>query len=286
MFTATVSLTADFETAGTISGSVTNFRGKRGLPLGAWTVDLMSPPFGDDTYRFKGSVGGGVDSRTWDNGSWTGGFFPLDRDPRPFGDHRPVPCGRPRRVSCRHGDAAGERRRCRLHWPGRRLRRPCEERVTPSARSVLDHERSERLPKAMKVHTVTPTRTFTAVVERCPDTRLYVGHVPGISRRMRTRPQVPISHEDRYFFCSRVSLSIWMPMVASFDSGDPFFPRPGGRRRPGVRGCHAVGRPNSEARAWVAKLMSMTEAGWPSAAARFTRRPSPRRNRRLPPGSV
>ena len=33
----------------------------------------------------------------------------------------------------------------------------------------------------------------------------------------------------------------------------------------------------STERAWLAKLMSMTEAGWPSAAARLMRRPSPRR---------
>lgn len=73
-FTATVSLTADFETARTISGSVTNFR-EEGAPLGAWTVDLMSPTFGYEPYRFKGPVGGGADGRTWDNGHWMGGFF-------------------------------------------------------------------------------------------------------------------------------------------------------------------------------------------------------------------
>lgn len=31
----------------------------------------------------------------------------------------------------------------------------------------------------MRGSTVTPMRTYTAVVERCPDTRLYVGYVPG-----------------------------------------------------------------------------------------------------------
>jgi lipopolysaccharide export system permease protein len=39
----------------------------------------------------------------------------------------------------------------------------------------------------------------------------------------------------------------------------------------------------SQHRAWLAKLMSMTDAGWPSAAERFIKRPSPRRLMRFPP---
>ena len=35
------------------------------------------------------------------------------------------------------------------------------------------------LSNAMRGPTVMPMRTYTAVVERCPDTRLYVGYVPG-----------------------------------------------------------------------------------------------------------
>lgn len=45
--------------------------------------------------------------------------------------------------------------------------------------TVIDPSDSLPLSNAMRGHTVTPMRTYTAVVERCPDTRLYVGYVPG-----------------------------------------------------------------------------------------------------------
>ena len=60
--------------------------------------------------------------------------------------------------------------------------------------------------------------------------------------------------------------------------------RPWGRRR---RWCWRLPfwvRRHSVASAWAAKLMSMTLAGWPWAAARLIRRPSPRTYRRRPSG--
>ena len=76
LFTATVALTADFGAVGTIGGAVSDFR-EDGLSLGAWTVDLMSASLlaETDAFSFKGAIGGEVDSRTWDDGNWTGGFF-------------------------------------------------------------------------------------------------------------------------------------------------------------------------------------------------------------------
>ena len=48
-------------------------------------------------------------------------------------------------------------------------------------------------------------------------------------------------------------------------------------RRPGSPARMRALAMNSAASAWLAKLMSITAAGCPSAAARLTRRPSPRR---------
>lgn len=45
--------------------------------------------------------------------------------------------------------------------------------------TLNDLSDSLSLGNATRDHKVTPMRTFTAVVERCPDTRLYVGYVPG-----------------------------------------------------------------------------------------------------------
>ena len=43
----------------------------------------------------------------------------------------------------------------------------------------LDLRDSLPLSNVMRGPTVIPMPTYTAVVERCPDTRLYVGYVPG-----------------------------------------------------------------------------------------------------------
>ena len=44
---------------------------------------------------------------------------------------------------------------------------------------MIDLSDSLPLGNTVRGHRVTSMRTFTAVVERCPDTRLYVGYVPG-----------------------------------------------------------------------------------------------------------
>ena len=43
----------------------------------------------------------------------------------------------------------------------------------------LDLRDSLPLSNATRGPTVIPMRTYTAIVEQCPDTRLYVGYVPG-----------------------------------------------------------------------------------------------------------
>ena len=71
------------------------------------------------------------------------------------------------------------------------------------------------------------------------------------------------------------SESILIPIEASFSVATSFrFASE--RRGPSPRGCLPVAA-HREASAWVAKLMSITCAGWPSAHARFTRRPCPSR---------
>lgn len=87
---------------------------------------------------------------------------------------------------------------------------------------------------------------------------------------------VPSPHDSRYFFCTGVRRSILKPMDWSFRVAT---------HSSIWRGTLCTFGPswplfcttNSAARACVAKLMSITEGGWPCAAARFTRRPSARR---------
>ena len=82
VFAATVTLTADFDAAGTIAGAVRDFT-EDGFPLGAWTVDLMPASLTTETDTFKGAIGGAADDRAWDDGTWTGGFFGQTVDGSP-----------------------------------------------------------------------------------------------------------------------------------------------------------------------------------------------------------
>ena len=84
VFAATVTLTADFDAAGTIAGAVRDFT-EDGFSLGAWTVDLMPASLATETDTFRGAIGGAADDRAWDDGTWTGGFFgqTVDGSPSP-----------------------------------------------------------------------------------------------------------------------------------------------------------------------------------------------------------
>src|SRR6185312_14348368 len=92
---------------------------------------------------------------------------------------------------------------------------------------------------------------------------------------------VPMSHDARYFFCSSVSTSIFAPSAASLRRAIS---------RSMLSGTRCTSRDRlapfstrySAASDWFAKLMSMTLAGWPSAAARLIKRPSPSRKTWLP----
>ena len=82
VFAATVTLTADFGTAGVIGGVVRDFT-EDGSSLGAWTVDLMPASLATEADAFKGAIGGAAANRAWDHGNWTGGFFDQTLDDFP-----------------------------------------------------------------------------------------------------------------------------------------------------------------------------------------------------------
>src|SRR6266705_1707767 len=96
------------------------------------------------------------------------------------------------------------------------------------------------------------------------------------------RAQVPISQDVRYFCCAAVSVSIATPIAASFRRAISAS-RSRGMRCTSLVNCLACCTTNSAARAWFANDMSITLAGWPSAAARLISRPSASTNSRLPP---
>src|SRR5256885_3851241 len=143
-----------------------------------------------------------------------------------------------------------------LHRDGARLRRPDPDREHALPLLLLeDHHR----------------RVGGAVEPQMRDPDL--DHV---------RRQVPISHDTRYFFCSGVSVSMVTPMACSLRRAISASSSRGMRCTSFVRRC-ACCTTNSAASAWFANDMSITLAGWPSAAARLMRRPSARMNNRLPP---
>src|SRR6266404_4780807 len=85
----------------------------------------------------------------------------------------------------------------------------------------------------------------------------------------RESDQVPSSQEARYFACSSVSVSMSVGTGYTLFSSDA-----------------ACSIAYSVASAWLAKLMSITRAGCPSAAEMFTRRPSASRYSRRPSARV
>ncbi len=87
---------------------------------------------------------------------------------------------------------------------------------------------------------------------------------------------VPLSQEAKYFSCSSVRVSMFMPIERSLRRAISWSSSCG-MTYTFASSCAAFLTMYSAARAWLAKLMSITLAGCPSAAARFTRRPSARR---------
>src|SRR5947208_8824238 len=96
------------------------------------------------------------------------------------------------------------------------------------------------------------------------------------------RAQVPISHDARYFCCSGVSVSIVTPIAASFRRAISAS-RSRGIRCTSFVSSRACFTTCSAATAWLANDISITLAGWPSAAARLMSRPSASTKMRLPP---
>src|SRR6266576_2782049 len=94
--------------------------------------------------------------------------------------------------------------------------------------------------------------------------------------------QVPISHDARYFCCSGVSVSMVTPMAASFRRAISAS-RSRGIRCTSFVSSEACFTTCSAASAWFANDMSITLAGWPSAAARLMSRPSASTKTRFPP---
>src|SRR5271166_4095219 len=93
-------------------------------------------------------------------------------------------------------------------------------------------------------------------------------------RSPRENFYVPSDHDARYSSCSGVSLSIWTPMDSSLSLAIWRSMASGTTYTPGFNSDACFIMYSAES-AWLAKLMSITEAGWPSAAARLMRRPSP-----------
>ena len=81
VFTAAVTLTANFGASGTIGGAVSDFvtdivvPRDDTVPSGAWTVELMRASLATETGDFKNTIGGAANGRAWEDGHWTGGFF-------------------------------------------------------------------------------------------------------------------------------------------------------------------------------------------------------------------
>src|SRR5258708_1845699 len=97
----------------------------------------------------------------------------------------------------------------------------------------------------------------------------------------RAEAQVPSSHEARYFACSSVSWSIVTPIVRSLRRAiSSSISRGTGYTFRSSEAAFWIAY--SVARAWFANDMSITIAGWPSAAEMLTRRPSASRNTRRP----
>src|SRR2546425_6034990 len=97
----------------------------------------------------------------------------------------------------------------------------------------------------------------------------------------RAAHQVPISQEARYFRCAAVRVSIATPIACSLRRAISWS-RSAGMRWTSFDSCFALSTTYSAASAWFANDMSMTLAGWPSAAARLIRRPSPSTKSFLP----
>lgn len=83
VFTATVTLTADFGASGTIGGAVSDFVSDIVVPrdaadtvsFGAWTVELMRASLATETGDFTNTIGGAANGGAWEDGHWSGGFF-------------------------------------------------------------------------------------------------------------------------------------------------------------------------------------------------------------------
>src|SRR3989441_4907102 len=93
--------------------------------------------------------------------------------------------------------------------------------------------------------------------------------------------QVPISQDARYFCCSGVSVSTVTPIACSLRRAISASSSRG-MRCTSFASCLACCTTNSAASAWFANDMSITLAGWPSAAARLMSRPSASTKIRLP----
>ncbi len=90
------------------------------------------------------------------------------------------------------------------------------------------------------------------------------------------RGQVPSPHDVRYSRCSGVSRSISNAQAVELEGGDGVLDLLRHVVDPiGSLPLRLARTAHSALSACVAKLMSMTDAGCPSAAARLTRRPSP-----------
>src|SRR5205085_10853487 len=85
---------------------------------------------------------------------------------------------------------------------------------------------------------------------------------------------VPVSQLDRYSSCSDVSVSMLSPSERSFSPAISVSTASGSICTPGLSWPLRLTRYSTD-KAWFAKLISMTLAGCPSAAAKLIRRPSP-----------
>src|SRR5512140_366453 len=96
------------------------------------------------------------------------------------------------------------------------------------------------------------------------------------------RRHVPMSHDARYFCCAAVSTSTFEPIACSLSRAISRSTASGTRCtvfESDLRSFTRYSAPSD----WFAKLMSMTLAGCPSAAARLIKRPSPSRKTRFVP---
>ena len=166
--------------------------------------------------------------------------------------------GRRRRRPRRRSRARRGRRSRGWRRPGRASRRRRSRRARPGSRRLVEqHDAAVLQPRdRLRAETGAGRRRV-----RCP--------------RPRRRGTAPARR-------SAVDLDAHRGQL---EAGDLVVDVVAGRRRPCARARAWCLTTYSADSAWFAKLMSITEAGWPSAAARLTSRPSASRKTRRPSAS-